>query len=93
MPIVVVYRKAALIPYEPSGRAADLDIPFARSLVDYIFRKLGIVFMEGCRDEVTVHGNDNGKGIGQEEPSSPRDERAALVVDHVRQIASGSVEA
>jgi ribonucleoside-diphosphate reductase alpha chain len=39
--------------FEPMGITTNNDIPFAKSLVDYIFRWLGIQFIEGYREENT----------------------------------------
>jgi ribonucleoside-diphosphate reductase alpha chain len=36
--------------FEPAGMTANSDIPFAKSLVDYIFRWLGIQFIPGYRE-------------------------------------------
>jgi ribonucleoside-diphosphate reductase alpha chain len=36
--------------FEPAGMTDNADIPFAKSLVDYIFRWMGMEFIEGYRD-------------------------------------------
>ena len=35
--------------FEPSGMTSNRDIPFAKSIVDYVFRWLGITFLEDYR--------------------------------------------
>jgi ribonucleoside-diphosphate reductase alpha chain len=37
--------------FEPNGMTANRDIPFAKSIVDYIFRWLGMEFLEGYRQD------------------------------------------
>jgi ribonucleoside-diphosphate reductase alpha chain len=36
--------------FEPAGMTTNREIPFAKSLVDYIFRFLGMEFIEGFRE-------------------------------------------
>jgi ribonucleoside-diphosphate reductase alpha chain len=36
--------------FEPNGMTANRDIPFAKSIVDYIFRWLGMEFLDGYRE-------------------------------------------
>ena len=42
-------RKFEHVRFEPSGPTRNLDIPFAKSLVDYIFRWLAMEFVSGYR--------------------------------------------
>jgi ribonucleoside-diphosphate reductase alpha chain len=37
--------------FEPMGMTTNSDIPFAKSLVDYIFRWMGMQFISGYRDQ------------------------------------------
>jgi len=37
--------------FEPQGMTTNREIPFAKSLVDYIFRWMGMEFVEGYREE------------------------------------------
>ncbi len=39
--------------FEPAGMTTNADIPFAKSLVDYIFRWMGIQFIPGYRSQAT----------------------------------------
>ena len=41
--------------FEPAGMTANKDIPFAKSLVDYIFRWLGMRFIPGYREANLPH--------------------------------------
>ena len=45
--------------FEPSGFTRNADIPIAKSLVDYIFRWLGIEFLPGYREANSPHREDD----------------------------------
>jgi ribonucleoside-diphosphate reductase alpha chain len=50
VPVLSLVNKFAHQRFEPMGMTANRDIPFAKSLVDYIFRWLGMQFIEGYRE-------------------------------------------
>jgi len=50
VPIDSLVNKFAHQRFEPMGMTTNKDIPFAKSLVDYIFRWLGMEFIPGYRD-------------------------------------------
>ena len=50
MPVESLVNKFAHQRFEPMGMTTNLDIPFAKSLVDYIFRWLGMQFIAGYKD-------------------------------------------
>jgi ribonucleoside-diphosphate reductase alpha chain len=50
VPIESLVNKFAHQRFEPMGMTTNKDIPFAKSLVDYIFRWLGMQFIPGYRD-------------------------------------------
>jgi ribonucleoside-diphosphate reductase alpha chain len=50
VPIESLVKKFEHQRFEPMGITANRDIPFAKSLVDYIFRWLGMQFIPGYRD-------------------------------------------
>jgi len=50
VPIESLVNKFTHQRFEPAGMTTNSDIPFAKSLVDYIFRWLGIQFVPGYRD-------------------------------------------
>ena len=52
VPLESLVRKFTHQRFEPAGMTHNSDIPFAKSLVDYIFRWLGIQFIDGYRDAV-----------------------------------------
>ena len=50
VPVESLVRKFTHQRFEPAGMTHNPDIPFAKSLVDYIFRWLGMEFIPGYRD-------------------------------------------
>ncbi len=50
VPVESLVNKFAHQRFEPMGMTANSDIPFAKSLVDYIFRWLGMQFIDGYRE-------------------------------------------
>ncbi len=50
VPIESLVTKFAHQRFEPMGMTTNADIPFAKSLVDYIFRWLGMQFIPGYRE-------------------------------------------
>ncbi len=53
VPLEVFVNKFSHSRFEPSGWTNNKDIPHAKSVVDYIFRWLGIEFLPGYREENT----------------------------------------
>src|SRR5437660_10839337 len=49
VPVDSLVRKFEHVRFEPSGLTRNQDIPFAKSLVDYIFRWLAMEFIPGYR--------------------------------------------
>jgi ribonucleoside-diphosphate reductase alpha chain len=49
VPVESLVRKFEHVRFEPSGMTRNADIPIAKSLVDYIFRWLGMEFIPGYR--------------------------------------------
>jgi ribonucleoside-diphosphate reductase alpha chain len=50
VPLESMVRKFTHQRFEPAGMTTNKDIPFAKSLVDYIFRWLGMEFLPGYRE-------------------------------------------
>ena len=51
VPVESIVNKFAHQRFEPMGMTTNTDIPFAKSLVDYIFRWLGMQFIPGYREQ------------------------------------------
>jgi ribonucleoside-diphosphate reductase alpha chain len=49
VPLESLVKKFTHQRFEPSGMTTNRDIPFAKSIVDYIFRWLGLTFLEEYR--------------------------------------------
>ena len=49
VPLEALVKKFSHQRFEPSGMTSNSDIPFAKSIVDYIFRWLGLTFLEDYR--------------------------------------------
>ncbi|MDY7109818.1 MAG: adenosylcobalamin-dependent ribonucleoside-diphosphate reductase [Planctomycetota bacterium] len=50
VPVESLVNKFAHQRFEPMGMSTNRDIPFAKSLVDYIFRWMGMTFIPGYRE-------------------------------------------
>jgi len=65
VPIESLVKKFTHQRFEPAGMTTNRDIPFAKSLVDYIFRWMGMQFIPGYRE---ANAPDRG---GSKEEASP----------------------
>jgi ribonucleoside-diphosphate reductase alpha chain len=57
VPIEALVKKFAHVHYEPSGFTKNPDIRIAKSITDYIFRWLGIQFIQGYREATNPGAN------------------------------------
>ena len=62
VPLEVFVNKFSHTRFEPMGHTTNPDIRIAKSLVDYIFRWLGITFISGYREAMLGMPPDNGGG-------------------------------
>jgi ribonucleoside-diphosphate reductase alpha chain len=51
VPLEALVKKFTHQRFEPAGMTSNRDIPFAKSIVDYIFRWMGMTFLEDYRRE------------------------------------------
>jgi len=58
VPLESLVGKFSYQRFEPAGITANKDIPFAKSLVDYIFRWLGMEFIPGFRQQNAPNGGN-----------------------------------
>ena len=69
VPLEVYVNKFSHTRFEPMGHTKNPDIRFAKSIVDYIFRWLGITFLPGYREVnsqlASLHGEVPGNGWRQ----------------------------
>ncbi|MEL6797489.1 MAG: vitamin B12-dependent ribonucleotide reductase, partial [Planctomycetota bacterium] len=59
VPVQSLVNKFTHQRFEPAGMTANKDIPFAKSLVDYIFRWLGMQFIPGYREANLPNRGEN----------------------------------
>ncbi len=84
VPIESLVKKFTHQRFEPAGMTMNRDIPFAKSLVDYIFRWMGMEFIPGYRE-----ANAPKRGVDVETPApaveAPRVEKPAsrVAVDRI----------
>jgi len=82
VPISSLVAKFSHQRFEPAGMTENREIPFAKSLVDYIFRWMGMQFIPGYREaNAPNHGGTGSSGTATE--MSPA-VRAAAVLDRSR---------
>ena len=88
VPIDSLVRKFTHQRFEPAGMTTNREIPFAKSLVDYIFRWLGMQFIEGYREANAPKREGESAaapvGVGSDRRSGGGAETASRVVarDH-----------
>ncbi len=78
VPLEALVKKFSHQRFEPSGMTTNRDIPFAKSIVDYVFRWLGVTFLEGYRKANTPNRrNDSTKTTGLQTLVAPAMKKAA----------------
>ena len=65
VPLEVYVNKFSHTRFEPMGHTKNPDIRIAKSIVDYIFRWLGITFLPGYREAIARAMADGGAGCGR----------------------------
>jgi len=69
VPLESLVRKFTHQRFEPAGMTTNRDIPFAKSLVDYIFRWLGMQFIAGYREANAPQRPSELKSLGEGKPA------------------------
>ncbi len=64
VPVESLVKKFTHQRFEPAGMTTNRDIPFAKSLVDYIFRWMGMEFIPGYREANAPRRVGDEAGIG-----------------------------
>ncbi|MBX3367296.1 MAG: adenosylcobalamin-dependent ribonucleoside-diphosphate reductase [Phycisphaeraceae bacterium] len=80
VPIQSLVNKFTHQRFEPAGMTTNRDIPFAKSLVDYIFRWMGMQFVEGYREANAPKREDGTASDGS--AGRLRDDRAWITAGH-----------
>ncbi|MCC5821750.1 MAG: adenosylcobalamin-dependent ribonucleoside-diphosphate reductase [Phycisphaerales bacterium] len=78
VPLESLVKKFTHQRFEPAGMTTNRDIPFAKSLVDYIFRWLGMEFIPGYRE-----------ANAPKRPGDDKPEKAEMLAGE-RRIATGN---
>ncbi len=71
VPVESLVNKFAHQRFEPMGMTANRDIPFAKSLVDYIFRWMGMEFIAGYREANAPRRQEPAESTEASEITSP----------------------
>jgi ribonucleoside-diphosphate reductase alpha chain len=90
VPVESLVTKFAHQRFEPQGMTTNKEIPFAKSLVDYIFRWMGMEFVDGYR-EANAPARQSPAAIEIKEESTARptsDARAADAPRSTREAGS-----
>ena len=93
VPLDALVNKFSHMRFEPSGWTDNPDIPNAKSVVDYIFRWLGIAFLPGYREANTPNREkaDSGEDDSADTETETADSTAESVVKTLtRMIEAGS---
>jgi ribonucleoside-diphosphate reductase alpha chain len=73
VPIESLVKKFAHQRFEPMGMTTNSNIPFAKSLVDYIFRWLGMEFVAGYKEANAPKRSTDESPVERSKPSTPKD--------------------
>jgi len=88
VPLITLVDKFRHARFEPSGMTSNRDIPFAKSLIDYIFCWLGCQFIPGYADK-----NIPNRSIAAAPPENKNTTTAREVVEKTKDLAKKIAEA
>jgi len=88
VPLEVYVNKFSHTRFEPWGHTKHPDIRIAKSIVDYIFRWMGVTFLPGYRK--AANGTAAGSGSEEGPPDSEMETRPAATKDGGPDAAHGS---
>jgi len=71
VPLEDYVRKFSHMRFEPQGHTKNPDIRIAKSLIDYIFRWLGITFLPGYREASLGEATDGGGKLASKPADGP----------------------
>jgi ribonucleoside-diphosphate reductase alpha chain len=78
VPLQALVDKFSHARFEPSGWTPNPDIPMAKSVVDYIFRFLGMTFIDGYREKNAPRREEEPGSSGHESGGSANPKVASL---------------
>ncbi len=88
VPLITLVDKFRHARFEPSGMTSNRDIPFAKSLIDYIFCWLGCQFIPGYADKNTPN-----RTTAAAPPDNKNTTTAREVVEKTKDLAKKIAEA
>jgi ribonucleoside-diphosphate reductase alpha chain len=90
VPVQVFVDKFSHSRFEPTGWTKNPDIPHAKSLVDYIFRWLGMEFIPGFREQNSPRHNDgsNHAVVASPKAETITKELKTLIETHINEAGS-----
>jgi ribonucleoside-diphosphate reductase alpha chain len=92
VPLEDLVKKFTHQRFEPSGMTSNHDIPFAKSVVDYIFRWLGLTFLEEYRKtNLPVRGQTDAPASGS--PARPMTSTSEAVREDAASDAGSAIQA
>ena len=77
VPLKVLGDKLSHTRFEPSGWTGNAEIGYAKSIMDYLFRRIELRFLSGQQFSLFGHG-DGEFGAGRELPNNPVDDSQFL---------------
>jgi ribonucleoside-diphosphate reductase alpha chain len=80
VPLITLVEKFRHARFEPSGMTSNKNIPFAKSLIDYIFCWLGCQFIAGYAEKNTPNRGDSA-------PAAPNVSAAKQIVEKTQDLA------
>ncbi|MCA9299386.1 MAG: hypothetical protein KDA28_09980, partial [Phycisphaerales bacterium] len=83
VPVESMVNKFTHQRFEPAGMTMNSDIPFAKSLVDYIFRWIGMQFVAGYREANSPRRSGASSGGGEIEKRSEKKNDRGLHVSRL----------
>jgi len=88
VPLITLVDKFRHARFEPAGMTSNRDIPFAKSLIDYIFCWLGCQFIPGYADKNTPN-----RGAAPGTPENKNATTAKKLVEKTKDLAHKIAEA
>ncbi|MHC4567798.1 MAG: vitamin B12-dependent ribonucleotide reductase, partial [Planctomycetota bacterium] len=88
VPLITLVDKFRHARFEPSGMTSNRDIPFAKSLIDYIFCWMGCQFIPGYAEKNTPNRGDNSGTAGNKNTTT-----AKKLVEKTKDLAQKIAEA
>ncbi len=82
VPLETLVKKFSHIRFEPEGMTKNPHIPFAKSVIDYLARQLGMEFIPGYKEKMSPAAQEN--AFEDQHPNSATIERETPKVDRAQ---------